>query len=213
MEPDILFLDEPFSSLDLPSREALMEDLEVELRRTQTTAVLATHDRTEALRLSDRMAVMNAGKILQIGPPAQVIEYPANAFVASFVGVENICRGKVLQNKDNRLIISIGGWQIEALGNLPEGKDVTVCLRPEKIFLSPDRALEHRIYPNRLRMPIKRVVFAGTYAKVYMDGTFPRVAMVDRRDLQDGQLQAGQMVWASFASSSIHLLPSESMGT
>lgn len=78
LEPELLLLDEPFSSLDLPSREALMEDLEIVLHATRTTTVFATHDRTEALRLSDRMAVMNEGKLLQIGPPLHVMEHPAD---------------------------------------------------------------------------------------------------------------------------------------
>ena len=69
IQPEILFLDEPFASLDPPTRESLMEDLEKILRQTNTTTIFATHDRMEALRLSDRIAVMNQGRILQIGPP------------------------------------------------------------------------------------------------------------------------------------------------
>ncbi len=69
VQPEILFLDEPFASLDPPSQESLIEDLEGILRQTQTTTIFATHDRLEALRLSDRIAVMNGGKILQVGTP------------------------------------------------------------------------------------------------------------------------------------------------
>ena len=71
IQPEILFLDEPFASLDPPSRESLIEDLENVLRQTRTTALFATHDRQEALRLSDRIAVMKGGKILQIGSPGR----------------------------------------------------------------------------------------------------------------------------------------------
>jgi tungstate transport system ATP-binding protein len=68
IRPEILFLDEPFASLDPPSRDSLIEDLEGILRQTRTTAVFATHDRLEALRLSDRIAVMNGGKISRLAP-------------------------------------------------------------------------------------------------------------------------------------------------
>ncbi|RPJ04884.1 MAG: ABC transporter ATP-binding protein, partial [Deltaproteobacteria bacterium] len=86
-QPEVLLLDEPFASLDPPTRESLITDLERILRQTRTTTILATHDRTEALRLSDRIAVMNRGKILQIGSPEDVMNRPSNEFVASFVGV------------------------------------------------------------------------------------------------------------------------------
>ena len=74
--PDVLLLDEPFATLDPPTRESLIEDLERILKKTQTTTIFATHDRLEALRLSDRMAVMNQGKIVQIGSPEEVMNHP-----------------------------------------------------------------------------------------------------------------------------------------
>ena len=97
LQPEILLLDEPFSSLDPPTRDSLIEDLEHILQQTRTTAVFATHDRLEALRLSDRIAVMNEGKILQIGSPEEVMNHPVNEIVASFVGVETILTGKVIK--------------------------------------------------------------------------------------------------------------------
>ncbi len=212
VEPEILLLDEPFSSLDLPSTEALMEDLETALRETRTTTVFATHNRTEALRLSDRMVVMNSGKIRQIGTPGHVMNHPADPFVASFVGVENISPGRVLACKHNRLIISVAGQEIEALGDLPAGTEVTVCLRPEKIFLSAARPLQGSIGFNALKMPIRRMVFVGSYARVYLDGLFPRVAILDHREMPTLPLETGQMVWASFAAASVQLIASENMG-
>ena len=90
IQPEVLLLDEPFAALDPPTRESLIEDLERILRQTRTTAIFATHDRMEALRLSDRIAVMNGGKILQVGSPEEVMNHPVDEFVASFVGVETI---------------------------------------------------------------------------------------------------------------------------
>ena len=88
--PEILLLDEPFAALDPPSREALLEDLARTLRETGTTTVFATHDRAEAQRLADRVAVLDCGRLRQIGTAEEVLRRPADSFVAAFVGVENL---------------------------------------------------------------------------------------------------------------------------
>lgn len=85
--PEVLFLDEPFVALDPPSRQALTEDLELLLRESGTSAIIATHNQIEALRLADRMAVMHNGSIVQTGPPSSVMNHPVNRFVATFVGM------------------------------------------------------------------------------------------------------------------------------
>jgi tungstate transport system ATP-binding protein len=99
IQPEILLLDEPFSSLDPPTRESLMEDLKLALRETGTTTLFATHDRLEALQLSDRLAVMGGGRILQMGPAEEVMNRPVDDFVAAFVSVE-----KVRELLDARLV-------------------------------------------------------------------------------------------------------------
>jgi len=203
VEPELLLLDEPFASLDLPSREALVEDLEEALRRTRTTAVLATHDRTEALRLSDRMAVMDAGRILQIGPPERVMDCPAGALVACFMGVENVSPGRVVARKEPRLVVSVAGHEIEALGELSVGTEVTVSLRPEKVILSPCDGHQD----NDLPMRIQRIVPMGPYHRVYLSGPFPRVAIVSHRDMEEQRLRIGQVVRVSFEASKVHLSP------
>ncbi|MDI9570964.1 MAG: ABC transporter ATP-binding protein [Pseudomonadota bacterium] len=95
--PQILFLDEPFAALDPPTRESLIEDLGRILRESGATAVMATHDQGEALRLSDRIAVMHEGRIVQIGSPTEVMNHPVCEFVAAFVGVETILAGRVVK--------------------------------------------------------------------------------------------------------------------
>ncbi|MFH1962219.1 MAG: ABC transporter ATP-binding protein [bacterium] len=87
-KPEILFLDEPFSSLDLPTRELLIEDLEKNSREMGTTTIMATHDQMEVLQLSDYIMVMDQGKIVQSGTPDEIISHPANKFVSSFMGEE-----------------------------------------------------------------------------------------------------------------------------
>ncbi len=92
-KPEILFLDEPFTFLDLPTRESLIEDLKKNLKETGTTTIMATHDSMEAYMLSDCITVMNQGKIVQSGLPIDVINNPANKFVSSFMGMMMLKQG------------------------------------------------------------------------------------------------------------------------
>ena len=119
-------------TLDPPSRESLIEDLERILEKTRTTTIFATHDRLEALRLSDRIAVMNQGKIVQIGSPGEVMNHPVDEFVASFVGVETILTGKVLKKNGGTFVASVSGQEIEAVGEAQLGEEVILCIRLEK---------------------------------------------------------------------------------
>ena len=106
--PDVLLLDEPFGALD----QALREQVQIELRKLQqslgTTTLVVTHDQLEALTLSDLIAVMNAGRIEQLGPPTEIYDRPATAFVARFMGVENLLKMS-LQGRDGEGVrISVG---------------------------------------------------------------------------------------------------------
>ena len=107
VKPQILFLDEPFAALDPPTRESLLADLGRVLREGGTTAVMATHDQGEALRLSHRIAVMQEGRVVQIGTPAAVMNHPANEFVAAFVGVETILAGRVVKYERGTATIAV----------------------------------------------------------------------------------------------------------
>ncbi|HOF04436.1 MAG TPA: ABC transporter ATP-binding protein [Syntrophales bacterium] len=107
VKPQILFLDEPFAALDPPTREALIDDLGRILRESGTTAVMATHDQGEALRLSDRIAVMQDGRIAQLGTPMAVMNHPANESVAAFVGVETILAGRVVKYERGTVTVAV----------------------------------------------------------------------------------------------------------
>ncbi|CAN5899027.1 ABC transporter ATP-binding protein [soil metagenome] len=106
--PDILLLDEPFGALD----QTLREQVQIELRKLQQslgiTTLVVTHDQLEALTLSDLIAVMNAGRIEQLGPPVEIYDRPATAFVARFMGVENLLNAKLVGRDGDRLRLSVG---------------------------------------------------------------------------------------------------------
>ena len=162
--PEVLLLDEPFSSLDPPTRESLLADLETILRQTKTTTLMATHDRMEALRLSDRIAVMNQGRILQVGPPAEVMNQPLDEFVASFVGMETILPGRVTKKNGGSFVASIMGHEVEAVGEVELGESVVFCIRPENVTLA--------VHPAK-GSSSARNVFLGKIVKIIPHGALP----------------------------------------
>jgi tungstate transport system ATP-binding protein len=204
--PEILLLDEPFASLDPPTRETLLQDLESILRQTKATTLMATHDRMEALRLSDRVAVMNRGRILQVGPPAEVMNHPLDEFVASFMGVETILTGRVVKKEGGSFVASIAGQQVEAVGEIELGETVVLCIRPENVTLAipPFKGLTsaRNIFSGR----IVKVTPLGFYYKVQLHCGFPLVAYVTTQSLENLSLTEGKEVVASFKATSIHVV-------
>lgn len=206
LRPEILLLDEPFSSLDPPTRDSLIEDLEHILRQTRTTAIFATHDRLEALRLSNRIAVMNEGRILQTGFPGEVMNHPVNELVASFVGVETILSGKVIKRNGGTFVASVEDQEIEAVGDAHLGETVVLCIRPENVILSTRPSREatsaRNVFPGR----IEKVISLGLYQKVQLNCGFPLIAYVTHHSIENLSLQVGKEVTASFKATAIHVV-------
>jgi len=206
IQPEILFLDEPFASLDPPTRESLMEDLEKILRQTNTTTLFATHDRMEALRLSDRIAVMNQGRILQIGPPDEIMNQPRDEFIASFVGVETILTGRVVRKGRGTFVASIDGREVEAVGEVEIGEPVAFCIRPENVTLTVPPHQEATSARNVFPARITKVVPLGLYYRVHLDCGFLLVAYVTIQSLENLSLNEGKEIIASFKATAIHVL-------
>ncbi|MBU4372171.1 MAG: ABC transporter ATP-binding protein [Syntrophaceae bacterium] len=206
-KPEIVFLDEPFSSLDPPTREALIGDFEKILRETRTTAVVATHDQTEALRLADRIAVMNGGRIAQIGPVAEVMNRPADGFVASFVGVETVLPGHVLRISDGVFTAAVEGGEIEAVGHVRTGEGILCCIRPEHVTLStnapPPGTSARNVFSGRIRT----ITPLGLFHRVRLDCGFDLTAYVTRQSFETLSLEEGKSVIASFKATAVHVIP------
>ena len=205
-KPEIIFLDEPFSGLDPPTREALTGDLEAILRETRTTAVLSTHDQTEALRLADRMAVMNRGAIVQIGPVAEVMNHPADGFVASFVGVETVLPGRVLAISDGMFVAAVEGGEIQAVGHVRTGEAVLCCIRPEHVTLSTNASLSKSSARNVFPGTIRKITPLGLFYRVSLDCGFDLAAYVTRQSIEGLSLEEGKAVTASFKATSVHVI-------
>ena len=206
IRPEILLLDEPFASLDPPTRDALVEDLERVLQRTRTTAIFATHDRLEALRLSSRITVMNEGRILQAGFPEEVMNHPVDEFVASFVGVETILSGKVIKRDGGTFVASVQGKEIEAIGDARLGETVVLCIRPENVTLSTHPSQEktsaRNVFPGR----VSKITPLGLYQKVHLHCGFPLVAYVTNHSLEELSLVEGREVSASFKATAVNVI-------
>jgi len=136
--PKILLLDEPMSALDAKLREAMQIELKRLHDQIGLTFVMVTHDQTEALVMSDRIVVMEAGRIVQIGAPAELYERPETPYVANFIGTSNMIEGSVMDVAGNTVRVRCGGVDIGATvraGAPAKGDTVTLAIRPEKVRL------------------------------------------------------------------------------
>ncbi|MBI3126981.1 MAG: ABC transporter ATP-binding protein [Candidatus Tectomicrobia bacterium] len=139
-EPGILLLDEPLSNLDAKLRASLRFELKEIQRKTGVTALYVTHDQAEAVVLGDRIAVMNAGRIMQLADPVSLYNRPSNRFVAEFTGATNFLRGRLEWVKDGEGVVRLAeGMELRcaAPGAPAPGSEVELSLRPENIFLEP----------------------------------------------------------------------------
>jgi tungstate transport system ATP-binding protein len=205
LRPSILFLDEPFSALDPKTREALVDDLAVALKQTRTTAVFATHDQMEALRLADTLAVLHQGRIKQRGPAAEVINHPVDAFVADFVGMETLLSGQVAASDGGVFRVAVGGREVVALGQARPGEDILVGVRPEHVTLSVQGATLSSAR-NAFPGTVTRLVPMGPYFKVELDCGFFLTAFVTAFSLEELGLCPGRQVLATFKATSVHVL-------
>jgi iron(III) transport system ATP-binding protein len=135
--PQLLLLDEPLSNLDAKLRERMRFELKRLQRDLGLTTIFVTHDQNEALALSDKIAVMSAGEIVQIGTPREIYDRPRTQFVADFIGSTNLFEGIVLSVLDGRHVVrtAIGHVAAQATESFSEGTSVLVSIRPEQISL------------------------------------------------------------------------------
>lgn len=139
--PKVLLLDEPLGALDLQLRRAMQHELKRLQKKLGITFVYITHDQEEAINMSDRIAVMNAGRFEQIGTPDEIYNHPKTSYVATFVGNANILKGKVESQTGNQALLSLGGGKVlvNAEGEkLSKGEEVTIAVRSENILLDEE---------------------------------------------------------------------------
>lgn len=174
-KPRLLLMDEPLGALD----KQLRENLQLEMRRLHAdlgiTFIYVTHDQEEALTMSDRIAVMNDGKVAQVGSPEDLYDRPDNRFVAGFIGESNFLPAVVRGVEDDVVVAECEGTLIRALcpGRPASGEKVTLTTRPERLrFADASQAGTHP--QNRLSVTVTEAVFAGERCRYMLqagDGT------------------------------------------
>jgi sulfate/thiosulfate transport system ATP-binding protein len=200
-QPRLLLLDEPFGALDARVRAELREWLRRLHDVTHLTTVMVTHDQEEALDLSDRLVVMDRGKIQQVGTPREVYESPATSFVASFVGSANVLRGQVLRGR-----AQFASTSVNVSGSISDGVRVSAVVRPHDIRIArPQTERDPSAEPQRVIGRIKRIVDLGTHVKVDLGLTTHELVTVhvSRREFETLALLQGESVLVDLDSARV----------
>jgi spermidine/putrescine transport system ATP-binding protein len=167
--PNVLLLDEPLGALDLKLRKEMQLELKILQREVGITFVFVTHDQEEALTMSDRIAVMSHGKVMQVGTPVEIYERPQNKFVADFIGDTNFLEGEARQTEKDRLSVYIPKLQAEVVGTpvkpFSPGEKVVISIRPEKIRLTEKSALTE----NCFQVKILNSAYIGSDTRLEVD--------------------------------------------
>jgi spermidine/putrescine transport system ATP-binding protein len=175
VEPSVLLLDEPLSALDLKLRQHMRAELKSIQRKTGITFIYITHDQGEALTMSDRVAVMNAGRIEQVAPAATIYDRPATPFVATFVGEQNVFRGKVSERGDGTATIAAVQGHFSGLdpAGLTVGDDALAFVRPERLrLLRPGETA-----PGMLQATVERIDLEGPFVNLVLDAAGQSLGM------------------------------------
>jgi putative spermidine/putrescine transport system ATP-binding protein len=161
-KPQVLLLDEPLSALDAKIRVSLRQEIRAVQRELGITTIYVTHDQEEALSMSDRIVVMNEGRVEQIGTPFEIYNHPRTRFVASFVGTLNILQARVVDPAAGRLVIDDQEIAVSrSLSGLGAGEVCSLALRPEAIVID-----ERRADGNRVNGVVEEVSFLGSVVRI-----------------------------------------------
>ncbi len=160
-EPKLLLLDEPLAALDKKLRKQTQFELANIQEQVGVTFIVVTHDQEEAMTLSTRMAVMDAGRFMQIGTPTEIYEFPESRLVADFIGTANIVEGRVTEDSSDhvRVVTDMGDIYIDHGQSIPVGSNIWVAIRPEKIHIS--KTAPKKAGPNQTSGKVDDIGYLG----------------------------------------------------
>lgn len=171
-KPEVLLLDEPLSALDAKLRQNLLIELDNIHDEVGITFIFITHDQTEALSISDRIAIMNKGNVLQVGTPAEVYECPADMFVADFIGENNFVEGEVIKIQNDLVATlkheKLGEIHFEMDKPVSIGDRVKVSIRPEKIKVTKNLPKTRNGIYNIIKVYVDEVIYTGFQSKYFV---------------------------------------------
>jgi spermidine/putrescine transport system ATP-binding protein len=189
-EPEILLLDEPMSALDAKLRAQVQEDLRRIQRRLKKTFLLVTHDQSEALVCSDRLAVMHEGRVVQYGTPQEVYDFPQTKFVAEFLGAANLIEGK---KTTGGIQTPLGLLQLEKVPSWERGM---VAIRPEWIWIR-----ETQPETNGIKATVNEVIYRGTNFDLWLNPGPLRVRTSSYKNFKPGD-----QVWLELSPTELVIL-------
>ncbi len=163
-EPQLVLMDEPLGALDKNLREQMQFEIKHIHESLNVTVVYVTHDQSEALTMSNRIAVFNDGIIQQLSTPDVLYEKPENSFVAQFIGENNRLSGEVIENKGDKCIVEVeGGWTVKALKvNVNEvGEKTSMSLRPERVMVNPAEGSTENVFEGE----VKELIYLGDHIR------------------------------------------------
>ncbi len=211
--PEVLLLDEPLGALDLKLRKEMQLELKALQQRVGITFVYVTHDQEEALTMSDRIAVMSFGKVIQIGTPVEIYERPTSRFVADFIGETNFLEGRVRSVQGDQAVVSVPLWNEELTGlatnQIKVGDEVVLSIRPEKIRLSDNQEMKH----NSLEGVVVNSTYIGSDTRLYLDVRGQRLKVWEQNHTSTMDPRAyyhnGQKVFVNLLPENTLVLPKD----
>jgi spermidine/putrescine transport system ATP-binding protein len=205
LNPKVLLLDEPLGALDAKLRKRLQIELKALQEEVGITFVYVTHDQEEALTMSDRIAVMSQGRVEQVGPPKEIYEEPATAYVADFLGVSNLMVANAAGVVGGGCRVQLGEFDLVAgQGDSETVGACKVTIRPERVVVEPQRAAGD----NRLPAMVERIVYVGTTLQVILRlASGQQIQAWQPNDGDVDPYQSGDAVTAHFPRGALRVLP------
>lgn len=211
--PKVLLLDEPLGALDLKLRKEMQLELKALQQQLGITFVYVTHDQEEALTMSDRIAVMSFGRVMQLGPSVEIYERPANRFVADFIGESNFLDGTVKSKQGEQASVTVPAWNCEIVGlagdRVKVGDNVTISVRPEKINIGE----KQESAANCLEGTVANSTYIGSDTHVFVDVRGRKIKVWEQNRVStldpDAYFQNGEHVWLTLPPENTLVLPNE----
>jgi len=206
--PSVLLLDEPLGALDLKLRKEMQLELKKLQRKLNITFIYVTHDQEEALTMSDRIAVMHHGRVVQVGRPEEIYEQPATRFVADFIGETNFIEGEIISCDPPWVKVDAQGIQMNALGIPPyeKGREVVIAIRPEKIWINKESAPPSE---NQFTGLIEELVYLGTDTRYLVRLSDELILTVRQQNLDHSAFRKGDRVYLGWPAPCAQVLHPE----
>ncbi|MBZ0304999.1 MAG: ABC transporter ATP-binding protein [Anaerolineae bacterium] len=203
MEPRVLLFDEPLSNLDAKLRVQMRSEIRRLQQRLNITTIYVTHDQVEAMAMSDRIVIMNSGRVEQIGKPEEIYRHPRTRFVADFIGRANFIQTEADSIAGSEATVRLLGQTVSVpiLDSAIPSKKLTAVLRPEGLKLRRDTSLQ--------QVRIEQVMYLGSEVEYLVETNGQTIIVVDTDPRAEEIFNEGEQVGIDFFPNTVHLLPEE----